>query len=252
MIVYYSGTGNSRYCAKMMADALGDEVVNAVTYMRSGERAELSSDKPWVFFSPVYVSALPRIFEKFLSEASFSGCKKAYFVMTCAGGMGASPVYCEEICKKQGLTYMGTAQVEMPQNYLVFFKTKEKAQCDKIIAAAEAPVLELAQRVKAGTAFDDPGVTKFDAVSTRMIIDPYYKYFISDRKFAVSDSCIGCGLCQRSCPLNNITLTDGKPVWGGSCTHCMACINLCPKQAIEYGRQSKGKPRYRCPEYRKK
>ena len=33
-------------------------------------------------------------------------------------------------------------------------------------------------------------------------------------------------------------------VWGKNCTHCMACICYCPKEAIEYGKKSKGKPRY--------
>lgn len=51
---------------------------------------------------------------------------------------------------------------------------------------------------------------------------------------------------MRLCPLNNITLEDGKPLWGGNCTHCMACISYCPTEAIEYGRRSVGKPRYRC------
>ena len=31
---------------------------------------------------------------------------------------------------------------------------------------------------------------------------------------------------------------------GKNCTHCMACICYCPKEAIEYGKKSKGKPRY--------
>jgi len=44
--------------------------------------------------------------------------------------------------------------------------------------------------------------------------------------------------------LNNIHLENGKPVWGKNCTHCMACICYCPKEAIEYGKKSKGKPRY--------
>jgi epoxyqueuosine reductase QueG len=44
--------------------------------------------------------------------------------------------------------------------------------------------------------------------------------------------------------LNNIRLENGKPVWGKNCTHCMACICYCPKEAIEYGKKSKGKPRY--------
>ena len=58
------------------------------------------------------------------------------------------------------------------------------------------------------------------------------------------EKCNGCGLCATLCPLNNIEIVDGKPEWGKNCTHCMACINHCPKKAIEYGEKSKGKPRY--------
>ena len=58
------------------------------------------------------------------------------------------------------------------------------------------------------------------------------------------NACIGCGKCVELCPLNNIRLENGKPVWGKNCTHCMACICYCPKEAIEYGEKSKGKPRY--------
>ncbi|MBP9515735.1 MAG: 4Fe-4S binding protein, partial [Clostridia bacterium] len=46
------------------------------------------------------------------------------------------------------------------------------------------------------------------------------------------------------CVLNNIELKNGKPVWGKSCTHCMACINFCPTNAIEYGKHSIGLRRY--------
>ena len=35
-----------------------------------------------------------------------------------------------------------------------------------------------------------------------------------------------------------------KPVWGGNCTHCMACICRCGVESIEYGKKSLGKPRY--------
>ena len=62
------------------------------------------------------------------------------------------------------------------------------------------------------------------------------------------NKCSGCGLCVRVCPLNNISIENGRPVWGSSCTHCMACICRCPQEAVEYGRASIGKPRYICPD----
>ena len=72
----------------------------------------------------------------------------------------------------------------------------------------------------------------------------FYRFFVKADAFRATDACIGCGKCVELCPLNNIRLENGKPVWGKNCTHCMACICHCPKEAIEYGKKSKGKPRY--------
>ena len=39
-------------------------------------------------------------------------------------------------------------------------------------------------------------------------------------------------------------IVDKKPVWGDSCTHCMACIANCPKKSIQYGEVTKNKEAY--------
>lgn len=83
--------------------------------------------------------------------------------------------------------------------------------------------------------------------SSGVINTLFYPLIVSAKKFYATDACIGCGKCTEVCPLNNVSLKDGKPVWGDHCTHCMACICKCPKEAVEYGNRSKGKPRYQCP-----
>lgn len=40
--------------------------------------------------------------------------------------------------------------------------------------------------------------------------------------------CIGCGLCEKLCPMDNITLTDGIASSGDRCTMCYRCISKCP------------------------
>lgn len=252
MIVYYTGTGNSRYVAEMLADLVGDEVVSANEYIKSGKTAVLESEKPYVFVSPVYVSAPARIFMDFIRKAELKGNKKVYFIMTCAGGMGGSPEYCRRLSAEKEFEYMGTMQIQMPQNYLVYFTTKEKEENDAVIAAAEPEIEKLAYFIEKAEAFPDSGMKKWEYISTEMILGMYYKWFMGTKKFAVSDECVSCGKCASVCPLNNIVLTDGKPVWGADCTHCMACINSCAKKAIEYGKASVGKPRYHCPSYKKK
>lgn len=45
--------------------------------------------------------------------------------------------------------------------------------------------------------------------------------------------CIGCGICQKNCPNEAITLEDNKAVIDqAKCVKCGACMEKCPKKAI--------------------
>ena len=52
MIVYFTGTGNSRWVAEKISLIIGDEVVNSFEYIRSQKKAELHSERPFVFVCP--------------------------------------------------------------------------------------------------------------------------------------------------------------------------------------------------------
>lgn len=45
------------------------------------------------------------------------------------------------------------------------------------------------------------------------------------------DICTGCGLCQRLCPMDNISM-EGHPLHGDDCEVCMRCLNYCPAEAV--------------------
>ena len=95
-----------------------------------------------------------------------------------------------------------------------------------------------------GHAFAAPRNNLYDRVVSGPVNRLFYPLCVKAKAFHVSDDCIGCGKCVKLCPLNNITLENGKPVWGRKCTHCMACISYCPEKAIEYGKKSSEKERY--------
>lgn len=44
--------------------------------------------------------------------------------------------------------------------------------------------------------------------------------------------CDGCGVCVKSCKVNNIQLVNGKPVMGDRCIKCFICVEVCPKSAL--------------------
>lgn len=107
-----------------------------------------------------------------------------------------------------------------------------------------AEIQILAQRIQRGENFPAvPGSAK-DKLLSGPVNTLFYQFAVTDKGFTVSDSCISCGKCAQRCPLGNIGIASGKPVWKGNCTHCMACIAGCPTQAIEYKSKSKGQHRH--------
>ena len=249
MIVYFSGTGNSRYCAQMLAKLLNDDLLDAAGYIKHGIAAELISDKPWVFVGPTYAWQMAHIFSDFIRTGTFSGSEEAYFVLTCGGDIGNAGRPLFELCTEQNFKYMGTLEVVMPENYVAMFPVPDQAKSARIIAAA-TPILEYgAQCIAQSIPFPINKVGLLGKLKTGPVNQGFYKFYVKADGFFVTDKCIGCGKCVNVCVLNNIRLENEKPVWEQSCTHCMACICGCPAEAIEYGKRSQGKRRYLCSEY---
>lgn len=247
MIVYFTGTGNSRFVAEKLAAANADTCVDAATYIRKGEGARFADPGDYVFVSPVYAAAPPLAFMDFIRRSHFPRSCRAYFVMTCAGSMGGSPAYCRKLACEKGLQYRGTAKVDMPQNYIAYFTMHTPRENRAAVRASLPEIKRLAGLIRSSEAFPEDKPRAWERILIPLVLKPYYKFFITAKPFHATEKCVGCGRCERVCPLGNITLSAGKPVWGKRCTHCMGCINLCPAEAIEYGEKTKGKPRYHGP-----
>jgi ferredoxin len=55
-----------------------------------------------------------------------------------------------------------------------------------------------------------------------------------DKGFYTSEKCVGCEICRKVCPCDNITFSDNRPVWNHNCISCNACVAYCPTQAIQF------------------
>ncbi len=249
MIVYFTGTGNSRYVAEILADVTGDEMLDAGKIIRGKEIGALSSQRPWIFVCPVYGWRMPRLFAEWIEKTEFSGAKEAYFLLTCGSDMGNAAKYLQKLCKKKDFVFCGAREVVMPENYIALFKAPGKRAAAKIRKAAIPVVKKAAENILAGDNFSSQKVDLAGRVKSFVVNPAFYAFCVKSKDFYVKENCTGCGKCAKNCPVSGIEMREGKPCWTGECTHCMACICLCSESAIEYGKNSQRKVRYCCPPY---
>lgn len=247
MILYFSATGNSEYAAKKIAGLIDDKTVSLNEKIRAEDYSAVSSEKPFILVVPTYAWRIPRIISEWLKKTELKGSKKLYAVMTCGENNGNASAYISKLCTQKGLQFCGCLPIVMPDNYLVMFNSPDREKSEKIIKDAEKDILAAAEVIKSGKSFASTKITLTDRLYSGPVNGLFYGISVTAKPFYSTESCVSCGLCERVCPLGNISLKDGKPVWGNNCTHCMACICRCPQEAIEYGNKTKGKIRYRFP-----
>ena len=244
MVLYFTGTGNSRHIAERIAHALNDTLISLNDRIKSGDITPLAVNGRLVLVMPTYAWRIPRIVRDHLLRTELRGARETWFVMDCGSEIGNAAKYNRALCREKGLVYMGTAQIVMPENYIAMFAAPQADAAREIVAKAEPNIDRAIAAIRAGECFAPTRNNLYDRFMSGPVNPIFYKFFVKANAFTASGACIGCGQCAKRCPMNNVAIKDGKPVWGRNCTHCMACICYCPKEAIEYGKKSVGQPRY--------
>jgi ferredoxin/flavodoxin len=248
MVFYFSGTGNSKYIGRRISDGIGDELFSINSALKNDMYFNNTDTDLLVFSVPTYAWQIPHIVRDWIEKSSFKKGAKAYFVLNCGGEIANAEKYVRRLCDKMDFQFMGCGEIVMPENYLAMFSTPTAEQGKKIIARAEPVIDELIASIKCNAPLQ-PHKSGFGGKMMSSIVNIlFYPLCVKANKFVVdNEKCVGCNKCADICPLNNITLKDEKPVWDNNCTHCMACICSCPAAAIEYGKNSINRPKYRCP-----
>ena len=249
MILYFSGTGNSRYIAERIARTNSEEMISINDKVKNNDTSTITVQGKLVFVLPTYAWRIPNVVRDWIRKTEFVGANQVWFVMNCGSEIGNAGKYNKKLCEEKSFTYMGTAQIVMPENYIAMFDAPEADEAKEIISKAEPFIDAAVEMIAAGKAFPVLTSKLSDRLKSGLVYKMFYAFCVKADDFVADERCIGCGKCEKLCPMNNIKIEDGKPVWGKACTHCMACICYCPAKAVEYGKKSVGKPRYQCDLY---
>jgi flavodoxin/NAD-dependent dihydropyrimidine dehydrogenase PreA subunit len=253
-LYYFSGTGNSLYIAKRLADQLGESQL--VPLAKASQQSDIIASTEHVgFVFPVYFWGLPEIVVNFVQKINLEKADYIFAVLSCGGVAGYAVNHLEKLLKAKSKTLNVGCHIAMPGNYIIpsYYKytyadqEKQKVRFEK----ANERIDKIAQTIKEQrTMLKKNGVIL--NLITRLVNKLFYvilgEIHLRDKKYYADDTCNACGICEKLCPVNNIVLSEGKPHWQHNCQQCMACIQLCPQEAIQYAKQTAQKPRYHHPD----
>ncbi|MDO5409356.1 MAG: EFR1 family ferrodoxin [Lachnospiraceae bacterium] len=240
--VYFSGTGNSRYAAELFAEKMQCKSISIEEQcdfdLLMQEASEIA------FFFPIYGSCPPIIMRKFVQihKKALQGKKLLLFcTQAMASGDGARSLLDE----LNGISYevIYAEHFIMPGNI-----------CNmRIPALPKAVYRKLTQRkirkIHADLMRRKYKRKGFHWLSIMLGNAQRIPFQKKEKEYAasiqISDTCIGCKKCIRSCPAGNLFFEDGRVKAKAQCTLCYRCMNGCPQKAITNWIQKPVKKQYR-------
>lgn len=251
MIFYFSGTGNSKWIAETLSKALSDRIISVSDALLNKDffySVSMNEKIGWVF--PIYSWGPAPIVLDFISKLRIDGYNPGinycYMVCSCGDDTGYSAEIWKKALSKTGIEGNAAFSVQMPNNYILLpgFDVDKKEIEEEKLKKAPVRLAEIIEKIKSFQYIDDITTGSYKYIKSRIVYSLFRKFGTSDKAFAADNKCNGCGLCERTCPVKNITLESKSPVWHGNCTMCLSCIHRCPVRAIDYGSQSIKKGRY--------
>lgn len=243
MIIYFSATGNCKYCAEFLASSIGDKIISMNEMIKNNINVlDCSGQERIGIAAPTYDLDLAYVVSEFLERLEFQNVPAncyVYGVITCGSSCGNSGETLRAILAKKNLKLNSAFKVVMPDNYVPLFKQKSESSKHSMLERADKTLKEIAKDI-----IEKRNVFKLKGKIPGFVMFLIHKFFIPSQRrvkgFTVNDDCIYCGLCVKVCPMNIIELKNSRPVWtNDNCACCLACLHRCPKRAINRGNSAK-------------
>ena len=257
LTLYFSGTGNTEYVARLFSRKMGAECYSIEDNVDFNKK--MNENKEVAFCYPIYGSRVPLIMREFaVRHAEALRNKKIVIIVTQAFFSGDGARVFTDMFPKGYFEVIYAEHIGMPNNIcnVRFMRKANSKRTAKYVKKADKSLERIVMDIKLGVVRKrgfswfskffggfqgkawQGGSGKAYAVEKTM----EYK---AKNGVRIDADCDACGLCVSACPTKNLGVVDGKVKHNNNCTICYRCVNLCQKQAITTFMHGKPKWQYR-------
>ena len=234
-IIYFSGTGNTKFVACNMKKELEDR--NIYTDLINIEKDTVlpCNYKYIIIGGPIYVDLYPDMLVSYIRKNLYGYTGKCMLFSTQSSSV-LSSAFQDVLDRASFLNVKYCQYIQMPNNFynFMFKKTPKDEEKRRIKEAINLSSQALEEFLSGKEKIYHTNFLKVCfARAVYKIFYPHMAKRLTKNIEIDLNKCIHCRICEIKCPRKSINLSN-KVSFNDKCLLCQRCMNSCPRNAFLY------------------